>query len=99
MSYGLALLDANSTVYYDTSIIGANYLGAFTASAGQTVTFTAPHSSLINTYYTQIFMINDLPTDQKAYTHTISIDNTTGVITATAATTGSQTTHVIVLGT
>ena len=96
MSFGLSLYNSDGGLGFSTESIGANYLGSFTASANSTVSYTIPHYSLMNTIYTQHFMINDLPTDQEAHSHTISIS--AGVVTATKASSGGQTTHIIVLG-
>jgi|SaaInlV_150m_DNA_6_1039752.scaffolds.fasta_scaffold06580_3 UDP-glucose 6-dehydrogenase len=100
MAFGFKLNNAAGTPFYDTSVIGGMYLGAFTASAGSNASFTIPHIDLINTIYIQKFMVNDIPTNQEAYSHTVSSNSTTGVVTATSVGTSnqSQTTHILILG-
>jgi len=100
MAYGIKLKNSSGNTFYDSSVIGGNFLGSFTASAGSNASFTIPHIDLIHTTYIQKFMINDLPTNQEAHSHTVSVNGTTGVVTATAVgnSSQSQTTHVIILG-
>ena len=100
MAFGIRLNNAAGTAFYDTSVIGGMYLGAFTAPAGSNASFTIPHIDLINTTYIQKFMINDIPANQEAYSHTVSVNSITGVVTATSVGTSaqSQTTHVLILG-
>ena len=100
MAYGIQLKNSSGTTFFDSSIIGGNFLGAFTATANNNGSFTIPHISLINTIYTQRFMINDLPTDQEALSHTVTTNLSTGVVTATKQgnSSQSQTTHVLIFG-
>jgi len=100
MAYGFKIRNSAGSVFYDTSTIGGNFLGTFTANASSNASFTIPHANLITTIYTQIFMINDLPTDQEALAHTISVNSGTGVVTATAQgnSSQSQTTQVVIFG-
>ena len=98
MAFGLKIRNSAGNVFYDTTVIGGNFLGTFTANAGSNASFTVPHVGLMSTLYTQIFMINDLPTNQEALAHTISVSN--GVVTATKQgnSSQSQTTQVVILG-
>jgi hypothetical protein len=98
MAFGFQLKNSSGTTFYDTNVIGGNFLGTFTATATNNASFTVPHASLVTTLYTQIFMINDLPTNQEALAHTISISS--GVVTATAQgnSSQSQTTQVVIFG-
>ena len=98
MAFGLTIRNSSGDIFYDTTVIGGNFLGTFTANANSNASFTIPHVSLITTIYTQIFMINDLPTDQEALAHTISVNS--GVVTATKQgnSSQSQTTQVVILG-
>jgi hypothetical protein len=100
MSYGININNAAGDTFFDTSKIGANYLGSFSVAANVNGTFTIPASvrTLVTTTYIQKFMVNDLPTDQEAHSHSVSVNLSTGVVTATKPTTGSQDTHIIVLG-
>jgi hypothetical protein len=98
MAYGIQLKNSSGTTFFDSTVIGGNFLGTFTANASNNASFTIPHATLITTIYTQIFMINDLPTDQEALAHTISVSS--GVVTATAQgnSSQSQTTQVVIFG-
>jgi hypothetical protein len=98
MAFGLIIRNSSGDIFYDTTVIGGNFLGTFTANANSNASFTIPHANLITTLYTQIFMINDLPTNQEALAHTISVSN--GVVTATKQgnSSQSQTTQVVILG-
>ena len=98
MAFGIQLKNSSGTTFFDSTTIGGNFLGTFTANANSNASFTIPHVSLITTIYTQIFMINDLPTDQEALAHTISVNS--GVVTATKQgnSSQSQTTQVVVFG-
>jgi len=100
MAFGIQLKNSSGTIFFDSTVIGGNFLGAFTANANSNGSFTIPHVNLITTIYTQIFMINDLPTDQEALSHTISTNTSTGVVTATKQgnSSQSQTTHVLIFG-
>jgi hypothetical protein len=100
MAFGIQLKNSSGTTFFDSTVIGGNFLGTFTATATNNASFTIPHASLISTIYTQIFMINDLPTDQEALAHTISVNSGTGVVTATAQgnSSQSQTTQVVIFG-
>jgi hypothetical protein len=98
MAYGIQLKNSSGNTFFDSTTIGGNFLGTFTATATNNASFTIPNVNLITTIYTQIFMINDLPTDQEALAHTISVNS--GVVTATAQgnSSQSQTTQVVVFG-
>jgi len=100
MAFGIQLKNSSGTTFFDSTVIGGNFLGTFTATATNNASFTIPHANLITTIYTQIFMINDLPTDQEALAHTISVNSSTGVVTATAQgnSSQSQTTQVVIFG-
>ncbi len=100
MAFGIQLKNTSGATFFDSTTIGGNFLGTFTANAYSNASFTIPHVNLITTIYTQVFMINDLPTDQEALAHTISVNSTTGVVSATAQgnSSQSQTTQVVLFG-
>ena len=49
MAFGLTIRNSSGDIFYDTTVIGGNFLGTFTANANSNASFTIPHANLITT--------------------------------------------------
>jgi hypothetical protein len=97
MSYGLELRNSNGDVFFSTESTTWNFLGSFIANANSQASTTISAINLVTDTLVQRLFVDQVPGNQEAYLHAVSISGTT-VTASTGTSSGKVKTLVVVLG-